>query len=84
MIVKEKNKKFAIALYFVKEGSDLGIMGLRLVRKVPYETIQFLKNDIIKMEISISLIEKLETQTFLFPDNPIIFDKNDNMGIKLI
>ena len=79
-----EKEKFAIALYFVKNDSDLSIIGLRLVRKVPYKQIQFFKNDIIKNEIPISLIEKLETQTYLFPDTPIIFNKNDKIGIKLI
>ena len=79
-----KKEKFAIALYFVKNDSDLSIIGLRLVRKIPYKQIQFFKNDTIKSEISISLIEKLETQTYLFPDTPIIFDKNDKIEMKLV
>ena len=78
-----EKENFAISLYFVKDGSDLGIIGLRLYRKVPYKTIQLLKNDTIKNEIPISLIEKLEG-TYMFPDTAIIFDKNDKIGMKLI
>ena len=79
-------KKFILSLIFIKneDVNVLSLFGIQLHRKVPYDHVQFFKNDIIKKQLPIPLIEKMDLKTFLFPDIPINFNRDDKIGIKLI
>lgn len=82
------SERFGITLFLEKHGEkyiDLVIRGIRVLQKVPYDKIQIFKNDKIKAEYSISLLEKLDFQMLLFTDMEIIlFKETDKIGIKLI
>lgn len=73
------DNKFGITLLFTKNI----LQGINLVGYVPYEIIQIFKNDIMKMEIPISIIKNQDFETYLFPDTYIVFDKDDKIGFKL-
>jgi len=80
-------EKFGITLLFTKNTNiytDLALSGISFIEKVPYEKIQLFKNDKMKAEYPIFLIEKLDFQMLLFPDMPILFKENDKIGIKLV
>ena len=80
-------EKFCITLFCKKYSvvyTDLAIVGIRLIERVPYDKIQLFKNDKMQAEYPTSLIEKLDFQTMLFPKSPILFKENDKIGIKLV
>lgn len=59
-------------------------VGFGLLEKFLIKAIQFFKNDKLKKEIPISLLEKLDLQTLMFLDTPVGFKENDKIGIKLV
>lgn len=87
-------ERFGITLLFAKVQSYhlnyLQLSGITLInssdhgKKIPYENIQLFKNDKIKAEYSIPLIEKSNLKILLFPNTPIILYENDKIGIKLV
>ena len=68
----------------IKSLEAKSLSGIRITGDIPNEQIQILKNDIIKKQLPIPLIEKMDLKTFLFPDTPINFNRDDKIGIKLM
>ena len=76
----ETKGKWGFSLYFMYNR----LQGIKLLGKVPYETVQIYKDDIIKIEIPISIIQKQDFSTYLFPDTPIEIEKGNKIGVVLL
>ncbi|KKN15255.1 hypothetical protein LCGC14_0987740 [marine sediment metagenome] len=60
------------------------LVGINLLGKVPCETIQIYKDEIIKMEVPISIIQKQDGNTYLFPDMAIEIEQGNKIGVMLL
>ncbi len=73
-------EKWGFSLLFTNDK----ITGIKLLGKVPYKTIQIYKDEIIKIEIPIFIIQKQDFNTYLFPDTPIEIEKGNKIGVVLL
>lgn len=75
---------FPITLLFEKINNETGVVGVQLIKNIPYTKIQFFKNKNIVSEYPVSVIEKQSFRILMFRDTPIILGKMDKLGIVLI